>query len=64
MNPAGTPISVGCEGPISQTNGVGGLLSILSRVDNPLLAIDNDQVTASTLSIYSYRYRFKCISAS
>lgn len=51
VNPAGTPIPVGCEGPVSETHGVGGLISILARVDNPALAIDGDQLTASTLSI-------------
>ncbi|AMQ01497.1 hypothetical protein AY601_4666 [Pedobacter cryoconitis] len=49
--PTGTPIPVGCEGPISQTNGVGGLASILARVDNPELSIDGDQQTGSTLAI-------------
>lgn len=49
--PTGTPIPVGCEGPVSQTNGVGGLVSILARVDNPELAIDGDQQTGSTLAI-------------
>ncbi|MBB5636472.1 gliding motility-associated-like protein [Pedobacter cryoconitis] len=51
VNPTGTPVPVGCEGPVSETHGVGGLISLLARVDNPALAIDGDQVTASTLSI-------------
>ena len=51
VNPAGTPVPVGCEGPVSETHGIGGGVSLLSRVDNPALAIDNDQLTGSTLSI-------------
>ncbi|MBB6501399.1 putative Ig domain-containing protein [Pedobacter cryoconitis] len=51
VNPAGTPIPVGCEGPVSETHGIGGGISLLSRVDNPALAIDNDQLTGSTLSV-------------
>ena len=51
LNGSGTPVPVECETPISQTNGVTGVLAILARVDNPGLAIDGDQQTASTLTI-------------
>jgi gliding motility-associated-like protein len=51
VNGSGTPVPVPCENPISQTNGRSGTLSVLARVDNPTLAIDGDQQTASTLSI-------------
>jgi gliding motility-associated-like protein len=51
VNGSGTPVPVLCELPVSQTNGVGGTLSVFARVDNPGQAIDGDQQTASTLSI-------------
>jgi gliding motility-associated-like protein len=51
VNGNGTPIPVDCETPVSQTNGVDGILSVLARVNNPVLAIDGDQQTGSTLSI-------------
>ena len=51
VNGNGTPIPVLCESPVSQTNGVEGLVSVLARVVNPGLAIDADQQTASTLSV-------------
>jgi len=51
VNGNGTPIPVLCESPVSQTNGVDGLVSVLASVVNPGLAIDADQQTASTLSV-------------
>ncbi|WP_185960400.1 Ig-like domain-containing protein [Pedobacter westerhofensis] len=51
VNGSGTPVPVLCELPVSQTSGVAGTLSLLARVNNPGLAIDGDQQTASTLSI-------------
>ena len=51
LNPNGTPVPVECETPVSETNGATGVLALLARVDNPVLAIDGDQQTASTLSI-------------
>jgi len=50
LNNNGTPVPVECELPVSQTNGTSGI-ALLARVDNPILAIDGDQQTASTLSI-------------
>ncbi|WP_316765939.1 putative Ig domain-containing protein [Pedobacter frigiditerrae] len=47
-----TPVNpVPCEGAVSQTNGVTGVLAILAGVSNPTLAIDNDTQTGSTLVI-------------
>jgi gliding motility-associated-like protein len=52
VNPNGNPVPVECELPVSQTTGISpGLLLANGRVDNPALAIDGDQQTASTLSI-------------
>jgi len=48
VNPAGTPVPVECETPISQTVGTSGVV-LLARVDNAPLAIDGDQQTGSTL---------------